>query len=64
MEMKINTEESITATSKTYKCVVNYSATRPRITNFLFMILLFYSKSHAKGIKFRDIIKIEKMKLS
>ena len=30
-----------------YKCVVNYSPTPPCITNFLFMILLFYCKSHA-----------------
>ena len=49
MEMKTNIEGegSITTTSKTYKCVVNYSTTPPLITNFLFMILLFYSKSHA-----------------
>ena len=46
MEMKINIEESITTTSKTYKCVVYYSTTPPRVTNFLFMSLLFYSKSH------------------
>ena len=30
-----------------YKCVVNYLPTPPRNTNFLFMILLFYCKSHA-----------------
>ena len=64
MEMKINIEGSITSTSKAYKCVVNYSNTPPCITKFLFMILLFYSKNHALGIKFRNKIKIEKMKLS
>ena len=64
MEMKINIEGSIITTSKTYKCVVYYSTTPPRITNFLFMILLFFSKSHALGIKFRNIVKIEKSKLS
>ena len=47
MEMKINIEGSITTTSKTYKCVVNYSLTPPRIIDFRFMILLFYFKSHA-----------------
>ena len=57
MEIKINIEGSITKTSKTYKCIVNYLTTPPRITIFLFMSLLFYSKSHAYGIKFRNINK-------
>ena len=38
MKMKINIEGSITITSKTVKCVVNYSTTPPRVTNFLFMM--------------------------